>query len=304
MKQMSNRGLVVGIGELLWDCFKDEKRIGGAPANFAYHAAQFGYSGIVISAIGRDDDGEALICELESHKLNYHLERLELPTGTVIIDDSVANHPKYTINTDVAWSAIPFTEELAEIASKCSAVCYGTLAQYGGETKRTIRRFLASVPKDCYKIYDINLRENSGQPLYDTETIDSSISLCNVLKVNIDELIYLSRLFDLSRTNDNDGVEKLVSSLMAKYANIEVLIVTMDVRGSWMFSRADSSYQETPQVDVLDTVGAGDSFCGSAVACLMNGKTLKEAHRIAVKVAAYVCTQPEGMPVVPEHVKQ
>ena len=304
MKQMSNRGLVVGIGELLWDCFKDEKRIGGAPANFAYHAAQFGFSGMVISAIGRDEDGEALIGELDAHKLNYHLERLELPTGTVIIDDSVANHPKYTINTDVAWSAIPFTEELAEIASKCSAVCYGTLAQYGGETKRTIRRFLASVPKDCYKIYDINLRENSGQPLYDTETIDSSISLCNVLKVNIDELIYLSRLFDLSRTNDNDGVEKLVSSLMAKYANIEVLIVTMDVRGSWMFSRADSSYQETPQVDVLDTVGAGDSFCGSAVACLMNGKTLKEAHRIAVKVAAYVCTQPEGMPVVPEHVKQ
>ena len=304
MKQMSNRGLVVGIGELLWDCFKDEKRIGGAPANFAYHAAQFGYSGIVISAIGRDDDGEALICELESHKLNYHLERLELPTGTVIIDDSVANQPKYTINTDVAWSAIPYTEELADIASECRAVCYGTLAQYGGETKQTIRLFLTSVPRGCYKIYDINLRENSGQPLYDTETIDSSITLCNVLKVNIDELIYLSKLFDLSGADVIEGVEVLASSLMAKYDNIEILIVTMDVRGSWMFSKADSSYQETPKVIVRDTVGAGDSFCGSAVACLMNGKTLKEAHRIAVKVAAYVCTQPEGMPVIPEHIKR
>lgn len=296
-----NQEYIVGIGELLWDCFPSYRRIGGAPSNFAYHASQFGYKGLVISAIGHDQNGEDLIEELEKHNLSYHLERVDLPTGTVSVDMTVMNDPQYTINTDVAWSCIPFTKELVEIAHQCRAVCYGTLAQYGKESRQTIGWFLEAVPQNCYKIYDVNLRENLGVPLYDEETIASSMSKCNVLKVNIGELDYLAGLFHVA--NKNESVNNKAEAIIKMYSNIEILIVTMGTDGSWVFWGKESSFKNTPTVDVVDVVGAGDSFTGAFIGSLLNGKSISGAHKTAVIVSAYVCTQPDGMPVMPKGIE-
>lgn len=301
-KNKNASGYVIGIGELLWDCFPTYRRIGGAPANFAYHASQFGFKGMVISAIGHDQDGEDLIEELEEHNLSYHLERVDLPTGIVSVDMAVMNDPKYTINTDVAWSSIPFTKELVEIAHQCRAICYGTLAQFGKETKQTIGWLLEAVPRNCYKIYDVNLRENSGIPLYDEETIASSMSKCNVLKVNISELDYLTSIFLFA--DRSERVETKAKALLAKCPNIEILIVTMGTDGSWVFWGKESSFKKTPTVEVIDVVGAGDSFTGAFIGSLLNGKSINEAHKTAVIVSAYVCTQPVGMPVMPEGIER
>lgn len=301
-KNKNASGYVIGIGELLWDCFPTYRRIGGAPANFAYHASQFGFKGMVISAIGHDQDGEDLIEELEEHNLSYHLERVDLPTGIVSVDMAVMNDPKYTINTDVAWSSIPFTKELVEIAHQCRAICYGTLAQFGKETKQTIGWLLEAVPRNCYKIYDVNLRENSGIPLYDEETIASSMSKCNVLKVNIGELDYLTSIFLFA--DRSERVETKAKALLAKCPNIEILIVTMGTDGSWVFWGKESSFKKTPTVEVIDVVGAGDSFTGAFIGSLLNGKSINEAHKTAVIVSAYVCTQPVGMPVMPEGIER
>lgn len=119
---------VVGLGEVLRDMFPKGKRLGGAPANFAYHAAQFGHEGLVVSAIGLDKLGSAIIAELDKHSLPYHLDRVSYPTGTVDVDLSNPNAPAYTINTKVAWSHIPFTDELRVIAAHTKAVCFGSLA--------------------------------------------------------------------------------------------------------------------------------------------------------------------------------
>ena len=301
-QKISNMRHVVGLGELLWDCFPNYRRMGGAPANFAYHAAQFGHKAKVISAIGDDENGKALVKELEAHQLPYHLDCVDLPTGTVRVDTSVKNDPKYTIKTDVAWSVIPFTVELAEIARSCCAVCYGTLAQYGSVSRETIGLFLDAVPNDCYKIYDINLRDNSGEALYSIGTIKSSLSKCNVLKVNIGELDYLTKVFSLSN-DEEKNVEVCSRLLMERFNNVKIIIVTMGTDGSWIFGSEESSFQPTPKVEVKDVVGAGDSFTGAFVGSLLNGKGLRDAHRIAVNVSAYVCTQPDGMPIIPENLK-
>ncbi len=298
MKNSNNNRYIVGLGELLWDCFPTYRRIGGAPANFAYHAAQFGHDALVVSAIGDDEDGRGLVKTLDDHHLPHHLEVVPLPTGTVLIDDSKNNDPKYNINTDVAWSAIPFNKELEEIARNSRVVCYGTLAQYGSVSRDTICRFLDCVPDDCYKIYDINLRDNSGTPLYDLATIQSSILRCNILKVNIDELDYLIKELRIDVAGIDD-MEIRSRRLMSRYPNIKYLIVTMGVNGSWIFDPVESSHQDTPKVKLVDTVGAGDSFTGAFIGCLLNGKTMQEAHKIAVDTSAYVCTQPEGMPKMP-----
>lgn len=289
---------IVGLGELLWDCFSTYRRIGGAPANFTYHAAQFGHEAIVVSAIGDDDDGRELVETLDTLHLPHHLEVVPLPTGTVLIDDSNNDDPKYNINTDVAWSAIPFNKELEEIARNSRVVCYGTLAQYGSVSRDTICRFLDAVPDDCYKIYDINLRDNLGFPLYDLATIQSSILRCNIFKVNIDEFNYLIKELRIDVAGIDD-MEIRSRRLMSRYPNIKYLIVTMGVNGSWIFDPVESSHQDTPKVKLVDTVGAGDSFTGAFIGSLLNGKTMQEAHKIAVDTSAYVCTQPEGMPKMP-----
>lgn len=100
----NSKKYVVGIGELLWDCFPTYRRMGVAPANFAYHVSQFGFDSVVVSAVGDDKKGEALIKELKSHNLDYCVEKVGLPTGTVDVNITDANDPQYTISTEVAWS--------------------------------------------------------------------------------------------------------------------------------------------------------------------------------------------------------
>ena len=300
---MNNTNYVIGIGELLWDCFPTFRRMGGAPANFAFHAAQFGHNAMLISALGNDEDGEQLTKELKNHNLSHNIAKINLPTGVVNIDTSVPNDPKYTIETYVAWSAIPYTEELAQIAENCCAVCFGTLAQYGDVSRETIKQFLAATPPDCYKIYDINLRSNSGINYFNNDIIKSSIAQCNVLKVNIDELNYLCNLFNICIKKD-DNIKHLGQELLEKLNNIKILIITMGTDGSWILTDTISSYQDTPKVKVKDVVGAGDSFTGAFIGSILNGKTIEDAHRIAVNVSAYVCEQPDGMPEIPEKLKK
>lgn len=299
MMMYDGPGYVVGIGELLWDCFPKFKRIGGAPVNFAYHAAQFGFSGVVISSIGADELGKELLQEMEKHGLYGYIYVQHLPTGTVDVCLSDLNDPHYRINTEVAWANTPYSHDLVWVVSACKAVCFGSLAQYGEETRKTIEWFMKSVDDNCYKIFDINLRDNAGEPLYCQEVIQSSLNLCNMLKVNIAELHYVAREFDL----EGNDVESLVCSLMSRYGNINTVIVTLGSKGSWVFGKDDCSYLNTPKVSVIDVVGAGDAFTGAFIGSLLTGKTLKEAHHIAVMVSAYVCTQKEGMPSIPEWIK-
>ena len=291
-----DKGYVIGIGELLFDCYPNNHHMmGGAPANFAYHASQFGYNTLVVSAIGNDKLGKELRKELQKHNLNAYIEETVLPTGTVNVDISDENDPQYTINTEVAWSVIPFTDKLAIIAKDCCAVCFGTLAQYGPETRKTIGLLLDAVPKTCYKVYDVNLRKSKGKALYTSETVITSLSKCNILKVNADELDYLSRLFKLDEKTD---IESKAKELFDRFTNIKILIVTLGADGSWVFkvNEAPSFEKTTTDITVVDTVGAGDAFTGAFIGSILDGKSIKEAHQTAVKVAAFVCTQAGAMP--------
>jgi len=87
--------------------------------------------------------------------------------------------------------------------------------------------------------------------------------------------------------------------LLGKY-NLKMLILTCGVNGSYVFTPGEVSFIETPKVEVADTVGAGDSFTGAFVASILKGKSVKEAHELAVKVSAFVCTQNGAMPVLPK----
>lgn len=284
---------VVGLGEVLWDVLPEGKKLGGAPSNFAYHAGQFlGMDNtIAVSALGEDKLGEETIKALEEHQLNCLLPRVPYPTGTVQVQLDEQGIPTYDIKENVAWDNIPFNDEIKAAAKNCRAVCFGSLAQRNIVSRQTIQQFLDATPEDCIKICDINLR----QQFFSKEILEESFKRCNILKINDEELVVVTRMFGYQDLDDAKICEKMV-----KEYNLQMLVLTCGTNGSHVFT-ADGkhSFQPTPKVEVADTVGAGDSFTGSFCAAILNGKPVEEAHRIAVEVSAYVCTQNGAMPKYP-----
>ena len=288
---------VIGIGEALFDVLPEGKKLGGAPANFAYHVSQFGIESCAVSAKGDDELGKELIAELDVHHLNYQIETVDYPTGTVQVSLDANGIPAYDIKEGAAWDNMPFTPALEEKAKNCTAVCFGSLAQRNEVSRNTIHRFLDTMPDEegRYKVFDINLR----QGFFTKEIITESIKRCNILKINDEELITIGRLFGYPGID----LQNKCWLLLGKY-NLKILILTCGVNGSYVFIPGEVSFIETPKVEVADTVGAGDSFTGAFVASILRGKSVREAHELAVKVSAYVCTQNGAMPVLPEEFKK
>jgi len=294
---MEQKRYVVGLGEVLWDVLPEGKKLGGAPANFAYHAGQFLGSDntIAISALGQDKLGDETLTSLRQHGLNDLMPRVPYPTGTVQVELDEQGIPSYDIKENVAWDNIPFDDDICQIARSCRAVCFGSLAQRNVVSRTTIQHFLDETPADCLKIFDINLR----QQFYTKEIIKESIQRCNVLKINDEELVLIGRMFDYPGLD----FQNKCWLILGKY-NLDMLVLTCGTNGSYVFTPGQMSFQETPKVEVADTVGAGDSFTGSFCAAILQGKSVAEAHKRAVQVSAFVCTQNGAMPTLPPALKQ
>ena len=289
---MNQKRYVVGLGEVLWDVLPEGKKLGGAPANFAYHAGQFlgRDNTIAISALGEDRLADETIEALKEHGLNDLLPRVPYPTGTVQVQLDEQGIPTYDIKENVAWDNIPFNDDIRQIARNCRAVCFGSLAQRNVVSRETIHKFLDATPDDCVKIFDINLR----QQFYTKEVIKESLLRCNILKINDEELVLIGRMFGYPGLD----IENKCWLILGKY-NLDMLVLTCGTNGSYVFTPGQMSFQETPKVQVADTVGAGDSFTGSFCAAILNGKSVPEAHKKAVEVSAFVCTQNGAMPPLP-----
>lgn len=285
--------VVVGMGEALWDVLPEGKKIGGAPANFAYHVSQFGLESCVVSAVGNDPLGDEIIENITSKALNHMIERVPYPTGTVQVEIDQAGVPQYEIKENVAWDNIPYTALLESLARRTKAVCFGSLAQRNVVSRNTINRFLDAMPKaeDSLVVFDVNLR----QGFYNKDILCNSMKRCNVLKINDEELVAVSRMFGYPGIDLQDKCW----ILLGKY-NLKMLILTCGINGSYVFTPGNVSFQPTPKVEVADTVGAGDSFTAAFIASILKGKTVAEAHVAAVQTSAFVCTRNGAMPILPE----
>lgn len=284
--------VVVGMGEALWDVLPEGKKIGGAPANFAYHVSQFGLTSCVVSAVGPDALGKEIQENLTSKGLNHLIAEVPYPTGTVQVEIDQAGVPQYEIKENVAWDNIPYTAQLESLAKRTQAVCFGSLAQRNVVSRETINRFLDAMPQteDSLVVFDVNLR----QGFYNKEILCNSMRRCNILKINDEELVTVSRMFGYPGIDLQDKCW----ILMGKY-NLKMLILTCGINGSYVFTPGNVSFQPTPKVDVADTVGAGDSFTAAFIASILKGKSVAEAHSIAVRTSAFVCTKDGAMPVLP-----
>lgn len=285
---------IVGLGEILWDVLPEGKKLGGAPANFAYHASQFGMNGLAVSAIGRDSLGDEILDQLSGKNLHYQLEKVEFPTGTVQVTLDKNGIPNYDICQGVAYDNIPWTPGMEAIAKETQAVCFGTLAQRDAVSRSTILQFLDTMPADSVKIYDINLRQH----WYTKEIIEDSLQRSTILKINDEELVVVREMMGQQAL---DTVE-FCRYLLDTYA-LKLVILTCGVEGSYVVTANECLFQGTPKVEVADTVGAGDSFTSAFCVAYLKQLPLAQAHKLAVDVSAYVCTQSGAMPELPAELK-
>ena len=289
--------IIVGMGEALWDVLPEGKKIGGAPANFAYHVSQLGYDSRVISAVGNDTNGDEILDIFNKRELKLEIATVDYPTGTVQVTLDADGVPCYEIKEGVAWDNIPYTPSLEVLAKSAEAVCFGSLAQRDLVSRTTINKFLDNMPngQKQLKIFDINLRQH----FYTKEILLDSINKCNILKINDEELEIVRDMFDLPEIS----VENICWVILAKY-NLKMLILTCGTDGSYVFKSGKMTFHPTPKVKVADTVGAGDSFTAAFTASIIKGKEIDWAHKFAVLVSAYVCTQSGAMPILPPSIKE
>ena len=263
--------IVLSLGELLWDMLPSGKRAGGAPVNFAYHAKMNGADGWSISAVGEDALGDELLAEAEKAGIHSIIQRNAWPTSTVEV--SLKNGiPEYTIVQGVAWDHLLLTRQLIEVVEQADAICYGTLALRSPETHDTIIELLKHTKPGAMKFFDINLRGDH----YSKELIEELLEAATVFKINDEELLLLRDMLDYVILTGGSTFSTIISK------------------------NGESSTLATPHVEVVDTVGAGDSFSGTFTARTLLGDTLAEAHRKAVNTAAYVCTANGAWPEYPD----
>lgn len=285
----------VGIGEILFDVFPDAMKLGGAPANFAFHCSQMGLSSMVVSAIGNDEYGEKIRTLLSVKFMPALLPIVPYNTGMVHVHIDQNGMPDYNFLDNTAYDHIPLTEDLLTVAGMTNIACFGSLAQRSEESRKTILAFLEAMPEgQRVRIFDVNLRKK----YYSKEVIDSSLKHCEVVKCNSEELPILAQLAGVDPHSPQSYYEYL-----RQHFDIHCFIYTDGANESIIFLEDEFSSLPTQKADVVDTVGAGDSFGAAFLCALVRGKSLKDAHSYANTIAAFVCTNEGAMPVFPDAFK-
>ncbi|HOI35862.1 MAG: carbohydrate kinase [Sedimentisphaerales bacterium] len=283
--------VVVGIGELLWDVFPQRKTLGGAPANVIFNCNQLGTECCLVSELGDDDLGTEMKGMLA--ELRFRPDFLNIceghPTGTVSVRLDAGGNPRYKIRENVAWDYIRWSPRLKDLATIADAVCFGSLAQRSPVSRATIGRFLECTRPDCLRVFDINLRE----PYPDSAVVLASLKRANVVKVNIDELDYLSSLLQL--TGD---VRNRLTDMLCRF-HLSCVALTRGAQGSTLVTNAEAVDCPGLEVDVEDTVGAGDAFTGAMIVGMLRRRPLREINATAGRIAACVCAQTGAMVELP-----
>ncbi len=286
---------VIGIGEVLWDLLPAGRQLGGAPANFSFHAKMLGAEAQLITRVGRDNLGQAILRRFEEMGIAVDAIQLDdhAPTGTASVVLNNGGMPHFAIQDNVAWDRLMITENALAVVREADAVCFGTLAQRNEPSRAAIRSLLGSARPEALRIFDINLRQKFFSP----EIIRTSLELANILKINDEELPVLAKFFGLGGGPENQIAE------LAKRFDLKLVALTCGARGSLFYSQGSHSRMEGLPTSVVDTVGAGDAFTAMLALGLLAGWDLDRINRCANKVAAYVVSQPGATPQLPEYLR-
>jgi fructokinase len=287
---------VVGIGEVLWDILPSGPQLGGAPANFAYHAKNLGADAQVITRVGNDVFGREILRRFDGWGLDKRTVQVDqtLPTGQASVSLEAGGVPVFVIGENVAWDNLALTEEALEAARQADVICFGSLAQRSEASAAVIKQVLAAASFDAVRILDINLR----QKFYHQPMIERSLGMASVLKLNDQELNILARMFALTGT-----VNQQIEQLAGKF-DLQLIALTRGAQGSLLYRAGAWSDLPAEPLKIADTVGAGDAFTAGMAMGLVAGLSLDQTHRLASEIARHVCSQPGATPAMPGNIRE
>ncbi|HUQ70764.1 MAG TPA: carbohydrate kinase [Planctomycetaceae bacterium] len=280
---------VIGLGELLWDCFPDGRKPGGAPANVAFHAQQLGLSARVATRVGNDSLGDEL-CGFLSHQ-GLHTDLVQRDshhgTGTVTVDPQSDGSTRYAFLENSAWDFLEPDDRWLAAMSEARAVCFGTLAQRGETSRATIQRCLQATAAECLRVYDVNLRP----PFFDKEWIVASLKLARIVKLNDDEVRTLASMLGSPYL-----AETSLATWLRQTFRLDVVCITRGSRGAVAVSADEICDVPGLAVTVADTVGAGDAFTAGLIWSRLHGHPLIAGLALANRIGALVASRPGAMP--------
>jgi fructokinase len=289
---MSARPVIAGIGEVLWDVYPDAAHFGGAPANFACHAASLGAEAWMVSAVGADELGDLALDSLGQRgvKCASVTRDPKHATGRVLVTLDAVGQASYEFAADTAWDHLSWSDQRASLARRCDAVCFGTLGQRSSISRDTIRRFVEATPPAALKVFDVNLRQH----FYDAETIERSLQIASALKLNGEELPIVAELCGIKARAPRD----ILMELMTRY-ELRFAALTHGHEGALLIAAGEESECPAVPTTVVDTVGAGDAFTATLVFDFLRGLPVVEINRHANAVASFVCSQPGATSPLP-----
>ena len=275
--------MILVIGEILFDVFEKEKRLGGAPFNFAYHLINLGFPVRFISRIGNDDLGKEILTLLKQY--NFIIDDIQIDnrhdTGTVVVQLSSLGSPTFQIKPDVAYDYIDYLpDKHLSLMDTADVIYFGTLVQRSSQGFKNIQKFMGLRRSDAVCFYDINLRPDC----YSDKVILTSLGQTDLLKLNDQELEECKRIFRFSKDDDT-----FIPFLMDKYA-LNTVAITKGDKGSELYTKDGSFHAKTDRVSsIVDTVGAGDAYSAMLVTGILKGWKPVRMLSMASMFASRIC---------------
>ncbi len=304
---------IVGLGEVLFDVFEGGiETLGGAPLNVALHAhqlvAHLGVGeGVVTSRVGDDRHGTQILGLLANRGMATECVQIDPEHPTGIVSVFMRNgEPGYQIEAGAAWDFITPSEQLDELASKCDAVCFGSLAQRTPVSRTTIRRFLQHASQ-ALRLYDINLRRDTltQEASYSAAVIEESCQLATIMKLNEVELAEICRLFDIGGSADEAQSETRtrIDSVLKRFP-VGAVILTRGAEGTTFFTHTDEFHGHGVPVPLANAhpVGAGDACSAGFLFGLALGWQRDDAVDLANLMGSWVASQLSATPSLPDSI--
>lgn len=282
---------MIGLGEVLWDILPTGRVLGGAPANFAYMTNILGDQGIVVSRVGNDDLGREACRLMQELGLNTsYVQKDDLhETGIATVTIDGTGQPSFTIKKPVSWDFLEWTTDWGELSARADVICFGSLAQRSSTSAVTIDRFLRNASGNTLRICDVNLR----QSFYNKHVLRKSFQYADIVKLNEQELLQVSSLFELGL-----GSADIIAQRLLQDCDLELVCITRAARGSLLVSREQTVEHGGFHVKVADAVGAGDAFTACLAHYYVRGSPLQQISEAANRFASWVATQRGATPPI------
>lgn len=283
----------VCYGEVLWDVFANEKKIGGAPLNVALRMKNLGCDVAMISTVGQDEDGTAILEYVNKQGLDTGgISRIDgYPTGLVQVFVNERGSASYEINYPSAWDKIILSTYAENLVADADVLIYGSLICRDTVSKQALEHLLKH---DVYKVFDVNLRK----PHYSYALLEDLMLSANFVKFNDEELLEIAAAMGSGYKLLEDNME-----FIARKAKIKSMCVTKGKHGAILMWNGQLYHNNGYPVVVADTVGAGDSFLAALITGLFSGKDPQQAIDFACAVGALVAQAPGANPEIkPEQV--